>query len=283
MRTRGDSLRNNAKLKKKLLQEKKIAKKIQEELEALKTQLYAIQSKNEEHNSHNAEEFKILRRELKEKMDLVDLLESKNRQLEVKAKKAENEAREAIRELEQINEQDEDGNFENQNIQISQMREDMKRLLEFKNELEGLIEEQNKDIEDKTFKINELLEELASKNAQNGQVSNYIQNLEKQNRELKSKLNQSNTKLNHLKQGKITELSKKVKDLTSEVDLLKEMVKSSKNEMRAKEINLKKYKQRLTSLEKISKIRQKVQDAQSIGSQISQRSRSRGRQFETYE
>lgn len=61
------------------------------------------------------------------------------------------------------------------------------------------------------------------------------------------------------------------------------MVKSSKNEVRTKEISISKYKKRLTSLEKISKIRSKVSELNSIHSQHSQRNRSMGRNPESYE
>lgn len=275
----------NSKLKKKLLQEKKLAKKLQEEMATMKSELYEMQNQTKENHEHTAEEMHRLRLEVKEKMDMIDALESENRQLEVKLQKAEDTAREASMELQQLQEQNDEQNdkFGDQDDQIAQMHEDMQRLLEFKNELEALIEEQNKDIEEKTAKITKLVAELKTYKSEAEKKDAYIKNLEKQAKELKTKQATASTKLNKLKQGKVTELQKKIRDLTSEVEVLKEMVKSSKNEMRAKEISLGKYKKRLTSLERIAKIKSKVSEIHSLQSQNSQRNRSMGRQHDTYD
>lgn len=127
------------------------------------------------------------------------------------------------------------------------------------------------------------MNELKAIKSQGDQQEGYIKNLERQNKEYKTKIASTNTKLNKLKQGKITEFQKKIKDLTSEVNVLKEMVKSSKNEVRSKDISLSSYKKRLTSLEKISKIRSKVSEMHSSHSQNSQRNISNGRVNDTYE
>eukprot|EP00345_Euplotes_harpa_P002134 CAMPEP_0168324518 /NCGR_PEP_ID=MMETSP0213-20121227/4135_1 /TAXON_ID=151035 /ORGANISM="Euplotes harpa, Strain FSP1.4" /LENGTH=618 /DNA_ID=CAMNT_0008326817 /DNA_START=6 /DNA_END=1866 /DNA_ORIENTATION=+ len=275
----------NAKLKKKLIQEMKLTNKLTEEMEAMKTDLFGLQSKNDEIYQQNSEEFQKMRDEIIQKAHVIDQLENTNRQLEVRTKKAEGEAREALLELQQIQDQNEerDDKFGDQDEQIAQMHEDMQRLLEFKNELEALIEEQNKDIEDKTKKLNSLLGEINHKNDEIANMSGYIKNLEKQNKEMKTKLNQLTLKLNQLKQGKIAELQKKIKELTSEADILKEMVKSSKNEIRSKEISIKKYQKRLMSLERISKIRSKASEIYSNHSQTSHRNRSIGRHNESYD
>lgn len=257
---------------------------MQEEMETMKGELYGLQNQTEEHQQHLHTELHNLRMEVKEKLDLIDVLEGENRELEMRAKKAEDEARETMMELQAIQEQNEEQNdkFGDQE-DIAQMHEDMRRLLEFKNELEALIEEQNKDIEEKTAKISKLVSELKAYKTEVESKDSYIKNLEKQAKEFKNKHASASTKLNRLKQGKVTELQKKIKDLTSEVNLLKDMVKSSKNEIRAKEISIKQYKKRMTSLEKINKIRSKVSEMNSMVSQNSQRNRSMGRQNETYE
>jgi hypothetical protein len=43
------------------------------------------------------------------------------------------------------------------------MQDDMQRLIEFKNELESLIEEQNKEIDEKAGKSEQILEVLKDK------------------------------------------------------------------------------------------------------------------------
>lgn len=124
-------------------------------MDTMKSELYGLQNTNSENNHKLSEELDNLRFEIKEKIDLIDVLEAENRELEVRCKKAEDEAREAMVELQQIQEQNDEQNdkFGDQDEQIVQMHEDMQRLLEFKNELEALIEEQNKDIEEKSDKL----------------------------------------------------------------------------------------------------------------------------------
>lgn len=275
----------NSKLKKKLVQEKKVAKKMKEQMDTMKEELYGLQEQHEKHNTHITQELDELRMEIKEKIDLIDVLETNNRDLETRAERAEEESRTLMHELEQTQDQQiqeqtkMDGEKEEQ---ISQMHEDMQRLLEFKNELEALIEEQNKDIEEKSNKIVQLTDELKNYKAEFEKGDTYVKSLEKQVKDLKVKNNSATSKVNRLKQGKTAEL-KKIRDLKGEVDVLKEMVKSSKNEVRSKEITLKKFKKRLTSLEKISQIRSKVSEIQSHNSNHSQRGRSRERDHDHYE
>lgn len=158
----------NNKLKKKLIQEKKATKKMQEEMETMKTELYGLQSQAEEQNRGISDELDRLRYEMKEKMDLIEVLENDNRDLEQKLKKAEDAAREAVNELQQVQEQTDEQHdkFGDQDDQIAQMHEDMQRLLEFKNELEALIEEQNRDIEQKTDRISKLVNDLKLQKAE---------------------------------------------------------------------------------------------------------------------
>lgn len=60
------------------------------------------------------------------------------------------------------------------------------------------------------------------------------------------------TRLKKLKNGKLNEFKKKLKDKQNEVDVLKDMVVSSKWEIKAKEINNKKLMNRIKNLEKIN-------------------------------
>ena len=256
-----------------------------EEMETMKSELYQIHTQNEDKLQVEGEELANLHNDLKEKMDYIDVLENSNRELEVKLNKAESEANHAMRELEQNHERNNEieGKFGDQDDQIAQMHEDMQRLLEFKNELEALIEEQNKDIEEKTSKINYLVEDLEAKTGELEGKDAYIKNLEKQSKEYKTKYASVNSKLTRMKQGKVTELNKKIRDMQSEIDILKEMVKASKKEMHSKDISIKKYKKRMTSLERITKLRAKVGEMASNGSRQSQRNRSVGRHHDTYE
>lgn len=147
-----DLKEKNDKLKLKVIQEKKISKRMQEEMEAMKEELFGLQDKHDEQHQYISNELKNLRSEIKQKMDLINVLENNNRELEVRARNAEDQSREIYAELQQLQEQnsEEQDKFGDKDEQIAQMHEDMQRLLDFKNELEALIEEQNKDIEVKS-------------------------------------------------------------------------------------------------------------------------------------
>lgn len=201
-----------------------------DEMETMKSELYELQNQNDKGKQLESQNVFTLQSEVREKNDYIDVLENTNRELEVKLQKSEDETRQAMIELRQNQEHNDEiaGKFGDQDEQIGQMHEDMQRLLEFKNELEALIEEQNKDIEEKTQKINYLVEDMETKTNELEAKDKYIKNIEKQVKEYKSKYVTTNSKLSKLKQGKITELQKKIRDKESEIQVLKEMVKSSK-------------------------------------------------------
>ena len=136
-----------------------------DEMETMKSELYELQNQNDKGKQLESQNVFTLQSEVREKNDYIDVLENTNRELEVKLQKSEDETRQAMIELRQNQEHNDEiaGKFGDQDEQIGQMHEDMQRLLEFKNELEALIEEQNKDIEEKTQKINYLVEDMEAR------------------------------------------------------------------------------------------------------------------------
>ena len=92
------------------------------------------------------------------------------------------------------------------------MQEDMQRLIEYKNELEVLIEEQNKEIDEKNEKGDEILQALKDKEEEGQQWGLYLEDLEKQLKDSMSKSKTYESRIRKLKSGKITELTKKIKD-----------------------------------------------------------------------
>ena len=284
-----DLAKINARLNKELIQKNKINEKLQQQMNEMKNELYELQAERTERDVRLSEELERLRNEVIEKMDLIRVLEADNQDLIIRSEKAEEETRAAVQELQELQDQNlanGENNPADKDEQIVQMHEDMQRLLDFKNELEALIEEQNKDIEEKSEKINAAMNEVNIYKNEAEKNDNYIKNIEKQLKDYKIKVNSVTSKLNRLKGGKIAELQKKNRDLSSELEMLKEMMKSSKNELRSKDISIKKFKKRLTSLEKISKIRSKVSELNSMhsqNSQTSQRNHSIGKHHETYE
>lgn len=209
-----------------------------------RTTLIEIEAKHSYDNGISSTQLQELRDELIDKINLIDRLEQDNRHLKTKAEKAEAETRKTAVELQKSEEKRDEGgdtNLNDQNEQITQMHEDMRRLLEFKNELEALIEEQNKEIDHKNRRINDLVDKNKFKDAEILKFTSYTENLERQNKELKAKISQYSSKFNKLKQGKTSENQKTINDMNREIELLKEMVKSSKNELRSKDISIKKF------------------------------------------
>ena len=58
-----------------------------------------------------------------------------------------------------------------------------------------------------------------------------------------------------MKTGKMTEMQKWIKDKQGEIDVLKDMIISSKWEVKGKDITISKLKKRIANIEKITGIR----------------------------
>ena len=61
--------------------------------------------------------------------------------------------------------------------------------------------------------------------------------------------------LRKMKTGKLTEMQKRLKEKTQEVDVLKEMLMAGKKDLKAKDITISKYKWWISQLEKINGIK----------------------------
>lgn len=145
------------------------------------------------------------------------------------------------------------------------MKKDMQKLIEFKNELEALVEQQNSELGKKTEELAMAQKELKVKDAQLRKMNEYISELEKQLKQDEHKIHQNEVKFKKMKQGQIIEMSKKLRDQQNQIEILKEMVAGSKKELQSKVHNITTLKKRLGSLEKINKIHlSRHSDIQSI-------------------
>jgi DNA repair exonuclease SbcCD ATPase subunit len=143
---------------------------------------------------------------------------------------------------------------DNQVAHYHTMKKDMQKLIEFKNELESLVEQQNTEINRKAQELAIIQRDLKSRDKQILHMSEYISELEKQLKNEEIKIRQNQVKFKKLKQDKVVEMNKKLRDQQNQIEILKQMVSSSKKEMKSKVHNINKMKQRLNSLEKINKI-----------------------------
>ena len=135
------------------------------------------------------------------------------------------------------------------------MQDDMQRLIEFKNELELMIEEQQKEIEERSNKAEEILEALRMKEQEELHRNGYVDEIERQLKDASLKVKNQDQKMRRLKQGKMTEMQKVIKEKQDEIFVLKDMIVSGKSELKTKDITIKKLKNRIANLERINGIR----------------------------
>ena len=141
---------------------------------------------------------------------------------------------------------------------IAQMKDDFASLLEFKNELEALLGEQGNELKSKKTKNKIIAESLQQREHEiNGREHTFNQ-MKKELEEARAKARSFENKLRSLKQNRVAELTKKVKDQTSEIDVLKEMLRSSNKQIKVRETDNHRLKKKVDSLERISNIRSKV-------------------------
>ena len=104
------------------------------------------------------------------------------------------------------------------------MKKDMQKLIEFKNELESLVEQQNAEIIKKKEELKEFEKEMNIKNNQINKMSEYIKELERLCKTEEHKIHKTEVKLRLAKSGQIAEMTKKLRDQQSQIELLKGMI-----------------------------------------------------------
>jgi len=184
-------------------------------------------------------------------------LESEKRKIELK-----------LNSMEIENQKNHEGKIgDNKAAHYQTMKKDMQKLIEFKNELESLVEQQNNELLKKNDEFKMFQKELSSKNNQIEHMNEYIKELEKQVKSEENRIHKTEVKMRQLKQGQIIEMSKKMRDQENQIEILKGMIEGSKKELKSKVHNINTLKKRVGSLEKITKIHlSRHSDIQSMNS-----------------
>ena len=188
-------------------------------------------------------------------------IKSEKRKLEIQLYSIE------VENTQENNPQKEEKMSDNKMAHYVTMKKDMEKVIEYKNELEVLVEQQNTELERKGEELKELSGLLKSKENEIEQMSEYINNLEKHNKTSENKLLKNESRFKKLKKGKAGEMNKRIRDQQNEIELLRGMVNGSKKELKAKMLNIQTLKRKLESLEKINNLHlARHSDVQSIAS-----------------
>lgn len=130
----------------------------------------------------------------------------------------------------------------------------MQSLLGYKNELELLIEEQSQNISVTSKRIVASEESLKFKENELDQKEGLLRRTIESSAEMKKKLMQAEVKIRQLTQATVKDLKRKVKEKQSEIEVLKEMVKSTSGSLKAKDIDNQRLQKRVDRLEKMVEI-----------------------------
>lgn len=144
--------------------------------------------------------------------------------------------------------------YEQNEEETMQIKADMQSIIGYKNELELLIDEQTANIAVCSKKILTLEETLRHKEQEQDKNDGLIRRMTESNNETKKKLLQAEVKIRQLTQATIKDLKLKLKERQNEVEVLKEMVKSSTNSLKAKDLDNQRLSKRIQRLEKLVEI-----------------------------
>ena len=135
--------------------------------------------------------------------------------------------------------------------ETEQIKGDFLQIMNFKNELEVLIEEQSQHIEMKNKKLHMLEETLRYKEAELEKKDSLLRRMTLGADEMKKKLSQSEMKLRQITQTTLRDLKSKIKDQQNEIEVLKEMVKSATKQAKAKDIDIQRLTKKMSRMEKL--------------------------------
>ena len=149
--------------------------------------------------------------------------------------------------------------------ELDQLKTDFETILNFKNELETLIEEQTLNIDQKNKRMAMVEETLRFREQELEKKENLLRRMSAGADETKKKLVQSEMKLRQLTQTTLKDMRAKFKDKLNEIEVLKEMVKSANKQAKAKDIDIQRLTNRIKRLEKMTELGKGIiQDAVSM-------------------
>jgi len=137
----------------------------------------------------------------------------------------------------------------------------MQQVMSYKNELEILIDEQTTNISVSSKRVITMEDALKHKDSEVEQKDGVIRRLTDSQAEIKKKLMQAEVKIRQLTQATIKDLKLKLKQKTNEIDVLKEMVKSTSNSLKAKDVDNQRLNKRIQRLEKLVEVNKNFEGA----------------------
>jgi chromosome segregation ATPase len=135
--------------------------------------------------------------------------------------------------------------------ECEQIKGDFLQIMNFKNELEILVEEQTQHIEMKNKKLQVMEETLRFKDGELEKKDSLLRKMSPAMDEMKKKLTQAEMKLRQITQTTLRDMKVKAKDQLNEIEVLKEMVKSATKAAKAKDIDIQRLTKKLQRLEKL--------------------------------
>ena len=144
--------------------------------------------------------------------------------------------------------------------ECEQIKGDFLQILNFKNELEVLIEEQTQHIDIKNKKLHMLEETLRFKESELEKKDSLLRRMSTGTDDMKKRLSQAEMKLRQITSTTLRDMKVKLKDQVSEIEVLKEMVKSATKQATAKDIDIQRLTKKMQRLEKLAELGKGMQD-----------------------
>ena len=119
--------------------------------------------------------------------------------------------------------------------EMAQMRDDMQTLVSYKNDLEVLVDEQTQNITMTSKRAHAMEEQLRNREADMNQLEATCRRASESAAESKKKLLQAEVKIRQLTGATVKDLKMNVKQKKSEIDVLKEMVRATSNQLKTKD------------------------------------------------
>ena len=222
--------------------------------ESLKQRIAEFEQQEVRHEQNKAS----MLEKLKERDDMLQELESlksqaddENLKLQELLTEADNQLRQVeqrIGPLEQENEAMQQRFQQNEQL-VASVKKDFQQILNYKSDLEVLIEDQTQHLESKNQRLYQLEEQRAHKDTEIESLEGQVRRQTALADENRKKLLQAEVKLRQLTQATLKDLKAKIKDKNAEIEVLKEMVKSANMQAKSKDIDVSRLQKRINRLQ----------------------------------
>jgi chromosome segregation ATPase len=128
------------------------------------------------------------------------------------------------------------------------------------------VEEQSQNISVTSKRVISMEDTLRFKESEIDKKESVLRRMTESAAETKKKLMQAEVKIRQLTQATVKDLKQKVKEKQNEINVLKEMIKSSSSSLKAKDIDIQRLNKRVQRLEKLVEINKNFDGAQGRGS-----------------